>query len=150
MEKQSHTEVVEAPIEICFDTIVDFARYPDWFRAISTADVVKSDPTAGLWTVRYGLDMMVKTIRYTLSYSGKRPSALTWTLVDGDVKAVEGAYEFVELEPGLTEATCRQAVDVGFWIPGPLRRTFEKSAVADSVREFKAAAEAEARRASRA
>jgi len=145
MEKQSHTEVVAASIDVCFDTIVDFARYPDWFGPISTARVLESDPAAGLWTVSYGLDMIIKTVRYTLAYRGKRPNGLTWTLVDGDVRAVEGSYEFVELEPGLTEATCRQAVDVGFWIPGPLKRTFEKSAVADSVREFKAAAETAAR-----
>ena len=149
MEKQSHTEVVEAALDVCFDTIVDFARYPEWFGPISTAKVVKSDPAAGLWTVSYGLDMVIKTVRYTLAYRGTRPDSLTWTLVDGDVRAVEGSYDFVELEPGVTEATCRQAVDVGFWIPGPLKRTFEKSAVADSVREFKAAAEAEARLRSR-
>jgi len=149
MEKQSHTEVVEAPIEVCFDTIVDFARYPEWFGPISTAEIIKADPAAGLWTVRYGLDIIIKTVRYTLVYRGKRPGALTWTLAEGDVRAIEGTYEFTRLEPGLTEATCRQAVDIGFWIPGPLRRTFEKSAVADSVREFKAAAEAEARHRSR-
>lgn len=150
MEKQSHTEVVEAPIDVCFDTVVDFVRYPEWFGPISTAVVVKADPSKGLWTVKYGLDMVIKTVRYTLSYRGKRPGELSWTLVDGDVRAVEGTYEFVELEPGLTEATCRQAVDIGFWIPGPIRRTFEKTAVADSVREFKAAAEAAARQRSRA
>ncbi len=150
MEKQSHTEVVQAPIDVCFDTVVDFVRYPEWFGPISTAVVVKADPSKGLWTVKYGLDMVIKTVRYTLSYRGKRPGELAWSLVDGDVRAVEGTYDFVELEPGVTEATCRQAVDIGFWIPGPIRRTFEKTAVADSVREFKAAAEAMARQRSRA
>jgi len=145
VEKQSHVEVVEAPIEVCFETIVDFAHYPEWFSGISTAEVLESDPVAGTWTVRYGLDMILKTIRYTLEYRSRRPHELTWKLVAGDVSDVEGIYTFTSLEPDLTEAECRQAVDVGFWIPGPLRRTFERSAVADSVREFKAAAEARVR-----
>lgn len=145
VEKQSHVEVVEAPIEVCFATIVDFACYPDWFSGISTAEVLESDPGAGKWTVRYGLDMILKTISYTLEYRSRRPHELTWKLVAGDIRDVEGVYTFTSLEPDLTEAECRQAVDVGFWIPGPLRRTFERSAVADSVREFKAAAEARAR-----
>jgi ribosome-associated toxin RatA of RatAB toxin-antitoxin module len=146
VEKQSHVEVVEAPIGVCFDTIVDFARYPEWFSGISSAEILEADPAAGTWTVRYGLDMVLKTISYTLAYESRRPQELTWKLVAGDVRNVEGIYTFTALEPDLTEAECRQAVDVGFWIPGPLRRTFERSAVADSVREFKAAAEEQARR----
>jgi ribosome-associated toxin RatA of RatAB toxin-antitoxin module len=146
VEKQSHVEVVEAPIEVCFETIVDFARYPEWFSGISSAEVLESDPVAGAWTVRYGLNMILKTISYTLEYRSRRPRELRWKLVAGDLGDVEGIYTFTSLEPDLTEAECRQAVDVGFWIPGPLRRTFERSAVADSVREFKAAAEARARR----
>jgi ribosome-associated toxin RatA of RatAB toxin-antitoxin module len=145
VEKQSHAEVVEAPIEVCFDTIVDFSHYPEWFSGISSAEILEANPTAGTWTVRYGLDMVLKTISYTLAYESRRPQELTWKLVEGDVRNVEGIYIFTALEPDLTEAECRQAVDVGFWIPGPLRRTFERSAVADSVREFKAAAEARAR-----
>ena len=147
VEKQSHAEVVEAPIDVCFETIVEFERYPEWFSGITSAEVLEADPEAGRWTVRYGLDMVLKTVSYTLAYESRRPYELTWKLVAGDVRDVEGIYRFTELEPGLTEAECSQAVDVGFWIPGPLRRTFERSAVSDSVREFKAAAEAQARQA---
>jgi ribosome-associated toxin RatA of RatAB toxin-antitoxin module len=145
MERQSHTEVVKASIDLCFDTIVDFPCYPDWFTAITTAEVLDEDVGRCLWTIEYKLNMLVKTISYTLAYEGERPSLLTWKLVRGDVKDVQGTYRFVELEPGLTEATCTQGVDVGFWIPGPLRRTFEKTALVDSVREFKKAAEERAR-----
>jgi ribosome-associated toxin RatA of RatAB toxin-antitoxin module len=144
VERQSHVEVVEAPVEVCYDTIVDFTRYPEWFSAITTAELVESEPAENRWTVRYGLDMVLKTISYTLAYEGRRPGELRWRLVEGDVRDVEGCYTFTKLEPGLTEAECSQAVDVGFWIPGPLRRIFERSAVADSVREFKAAAESAA------
>jgi len=142
VESQQHTEVVKAGIETCFDTIVDFERYPEWFSAISTAKVLAADADAGAWTIEYTLNMIVKTISYTLSYQSTRPHSLVWHSVAGDIRAVEGAYAFVELEPGLTEATCTQSVDIGFWVPGPLKRGFEKTALVDSVREFKAAAEA--------
>jgi len=145
MERQTHTEVVEAPIELCYDTIVDFEHYPAWFTAISTAKVLEHDRERGLWRVRYELNMIVKTVTYTLSYAGARPGKLDWKLVEGDVKNVEGSYVFTSLEPDVTEAACSQGVDVGFWIPGPLRRTFERTALVDSVREFKKAAEERAR-----
>jgi ribosome-associated toxin RatA of RatAB toxin-antitoxin module len=141
MEMQSHTEVVHAPIRVCFDTIVDFARYPDWFSGITAAHVEQADPDAGLWTVRYELNMVIKTISYTLSYQSQRPTELHWHLARGDVKDVKGNYLFTRLEDDLTEAECTQAIDIGFWIPGPIKRGFEKSALGDSVREFKKAAE---------
>jgi uncharacterized membrane protein len=145
MERQSHIEVVRAPIALCFDTIVDFPFYPEWFTAITEANVLEEDKARCRWTIEYKLNMLVKTISYTLRYEGTRPNALDWKLLSGDVKDVQGSYRFVELEPGVTEATCTQGVDVGFWIPGPLRRGFEKTALVDSVREFKKAAEDRAR-----
>lgn len=141
MESQSHCEVVRAPIELCFDTLVDFANYPDWFRVIRSATVEEAEPEAGRWRVRYELDAILKTITYTLAYESRRPGLLSWVMTSGDLQAIEGRYDLVELEPGLTEATCTQAIDVGMWVPGMVRRAFESSAVQDSVREFKRAAE---------
>ena len=142
MESRSHTEVVRAPIDLCFATLVDFAKYPEWFRVITAAKVESADEQACRWQVAYELDAILKTVRYTLAYEGERPHRLKWKMTTGDLTAIEGRYELVELEAGLTEATCTQSIDVGMWVPGIVRRAFESSAVQDSVREFKAAAEA--------
>jgi len=144
MESQSHTEVVNAPIEACFEAITDFARYPDWFSGITAVEILESNSDACKWTVRFELSMVVKTISYTLAYEGERPNGITWRLVEGDVNSVEGSYKLESLESDVTEATCAQSVDIGFWIPGPIKRTFEKSALVDSVRELKSAVEAQA------
>ncbi|HXC52212.1 MAG TPA: SRPBCC family protein [Candidatus Limnocylindrales bacterium] len=144
MESQTHTEVVRAPIELCFATLVDFAEYPSWFRVIRKATIENADDAAGRWTVRFELDAILKTITYTLDYDSERPSRLTWKMKEGDLKAIDGEYQLVELEPGLTEATCTQSIDVGLWVPGLVRRAFEQTAIVDSVREFKQAAEARA------
>ena len=141
MERQSHTEIVQATLQRCFETVVDFERYPDWFSGLEKADIIESDPDKGLWTVRYSLNMIIRTLSYTLSYSSTAPGQLQWTLLEGDVNDIEGSYDFVELEPGLTEATCRQGIDIGFWIPGLVKRGFEATALIASVKECKAAAE---------
>lgn len=141
MESQTHTEVIRAPIEVCFDTLVDFHHYPEWFGVIRSAKVEHADVDCQRWRVAFELHAILKTIHYTLDYEGQRPGRLVWKATAGDLKAIEGVYELVELEPGLTEATCTQAIDVGMWVPGIVRRAFERSAVADSVRELKKAAE---------
>jgi len=128
-------------MKVCFETLVDFERYPQWFRMIRSARIESADPDAGRWTVAFELDAVLKTIHYTLSYESERPHRLTWKMVAGDLQDIQGNYELIELEPGLTEATCTQGLELGMWVPGPLRRTFEKTALADSVREFKQAAE---------
>lgn len=145
MESQTHTEVIAAPIPVCFAAVTDFEQYPEWFSGISAAEILAADVASGRWRVRYGLDMVLKTISYTLEYDSEPPTLLVWKSIDGDIRAIQGSYRFVELEPDVTEATCTQSIDVGFWIPGPLKRTFEKSALADSVRELKTAAENRAR-----
>jgi ribosome-associated toxin RatA of RatAB toxin-antitoxin module len=142
VETQSHAEVVHASLEACFDTIVQFERYPEWFSGISGARILEQGDRT--WTVRYELNMVVKTVTYTLAYSSPDPSLLEWKFVEGDVNDIVGRYTFTQLEPGLTEAECKQSLDIGFWIPGPIKRGFEKNALRDSVREFKVAAEARA------
>ena len=72
------------------------------------------------------------------------PRGGRWHLVEGDVKAVQGSYRF-EPAGARTKATCTQEVDVGFWIPGPIRRTFERKALQDSVEEFRRAVETRAK-----
>jgi hypothetical protein len=144
VESYSHTEVIRAPRDLCYATLVDFACYPDWFGRISSADILSAEPAADRWEVRYGLDAVLKTISYTLAYRGTPPGTLQWTMTRGDLRAIEGRYDLVELEPGLTEATCTQALDIGLWVPGPVRRIFETSALEESVKEFKKAAEARA------
>src|SRR5207253_5264359 len=136
--------VVRAPLDLCFETLIDFAKYPDWFRVITKSTIEKADTAAGSWTVRFELDAILKTITYTLHYESERPSRLTWQMTEGDLKAIQGEYQLLELEPGLTEATCTQSIDVGLWVPGLVRRAFEQTAIVDSVREFKQAAEARA------
>jgi ribosome-associated toxin RatA of RatAB toxin-antitoxin module len=140
VESQSHVEVVKAPLDVCFNTIVDFERYPEWFSGITGARILERGERT--WTVRYELNMIVKTITYTLAYTSSGPTNLEWKFVEGDVNDIEGTYTFTELEPGLVEAECRQSIDIGFWIPGPIKRGFEKNALRDSVSEFKTAAEA--------
>jgi hypothetical protein len=85
--------------------------------------------------------MTIKTVRYVLEYTYQPPRAGYWRMIEGDLGGVEGSYEFDEHD-GRTTATCTQAIDIGFWVPGFLRATAERKALRDSVEEFKRAVEA--------
>lgn len=132
---------VAAPIAECFDTILDFERYPEWSSMVKKARIVERDAAGAGKIVEYSIDMKIRSVRYVLDYAYKKNEELTWHSIDGDVKSVEGFYRFRELGPDRTEARCRQEIQLGFWVPGPLRRIAEHTALKSSVDEFKKAAE---------
>ncbi|MGH6737671.1 MAG: SRPBCC family protein [Bradyrhizobium sp.] len=125
----------------CFEVLLDFERYPEWSSAVSSARIVKRDAHGVGRIVEFEIDAKVKTIRYVLEYAYKRSAQLTWKSIEGDVRLIEGAYRLRKLGASETEATCRQEIELGFWLPGPLRKLAERTALGQSVAEFKTAVE---------
>jgi len=139
-EQEFATDVV-ASVQQCFDTITDFSQYPDWFSSVESAKVVQRYPDGLAKRVALRVNMKVKTVGYTLEYAYDNPAGLTWHAVAGDLESIEGSYRFEKLTAKRTRVTCRQAVAIGFWVPGPLRSLIERQALKQSVLEFKAAVE---------
>ncbi len=136
-EAQEYSVQIAAAPAACFETILDFDAYSKWSSAIERVAVLERDPKGVGRVVEFHINMRFKSVRYVLEYSYKKPHELTWTSVDGDIESIEGAYHFSKLSPKITQAACRQVVRIGFWIPGPLRRLAERSALQQSVDEFK-------------
>jgi ribosome-associated toxin RatA of RatAB toxin-antitoxin module len=129
-------EIAATPAQ-CFEVLLDFERYPDWSTAVSKARILERDAEGVGRIVEFHIDAKVKTIRYVLEYKYKKPGSLTWKSVDGDVEAIEGFYKLKKLGADRTEASCRQEITLGFWLPGPLRRLAERTALVQSVNEFR-------------
>ena len=139
--QQSFSTPIEAPAELCYAAIGDFDAYPRWSSPITEIHVLDRYPDGSARQVEFFIDMKIKTVRYVLEYTWHPPNRLTWKYVDGDLQDIEGSYVFEPAGSSRTNATCSQAVSLGFWIPGFLRRTFEQTALRQSVLEFKAEAE---------
>jgi uncharacterized membrane protein len=129
-------EVLATP-EQCFDMIVDFDRYPEWSSAVQSATVLKKGRGGIGRVVEFHIDLRLKTVRYVLEYEHQKPKRLMWHSIDGDVESIEGSYDFRGRGANMTEATCRQEVRLGFWIPGAIRKLAERTALRQSVMEFK-------------
>jgi uncharacterized membrane protein len=140
-EQEFSTEIA-APVDVCFQVITTFEQYPEWFSAIAAVAVLERYPNGLGKIVEFGMDMMFKRIRYVLEYRYQPPTHLEWRSVDGDIESIAGRYDFQPLSKIKTRATCRQAVSVGFWVPGAVKKLLEQTALKQSVLEFKAAAEA--------
>ncbi len=135
--EQEFTAQIEAPVTACFETITDFDAYPKWSSPVERTVVVERYPDGLARLVEFLLDMKLRTVRYVLEYCYEPPRRLEWRSVDGDIEAISGSYVFEPVGRAGTRATCRQAVSLGFWIPGPIRSALEKQALRTSVLEFK-------------
>jgi uncharacterized membrane protein len=133
-------EIAATPLD-CFAAIVDFERYPQWSSALEEARILERDSHGIGRLVEFVLNARIKRIRYVMQYAYRKPSQLTWRSVDGDVESIEGVYRFRKLSPSKTEVTCRQEIRLGFWLPGPLRKLAERTALKQSVDEFRAEVE---------
>jgi ribosome-associated toxin RatA of RatAB toxin-antitoxin module len=129
-------EIAATPAQ-CFEVLLDFERYPEWSSAVTGARIVARDAQGVGRIVEFLIDAKVKTIRYVLEYAYKKPSQLTWKSIDGDVQSIEGAYRLRKLGADRTAAACRQEIKLGFWLPGPLRKLAERTALTQSVTEFR-------------
>ncbi len=132
---------IDAPADLCYVAIADFEAYPSWSSPITKATIVDRYADGQPRQVEFFIDMKLRTLRYVLEYAWSPPHRLRWHMVDGDLAGIEGSYVFEPSEDDRTTATCAQAVSLGFWVPGMIRRTLEQTALRQSVLEFKAEAE---------
>ena len=128
---------VEASAESIFEVATNFDSYPEWNANIKKVEVRASDDEGRATEVWYEVDAKVKTIRYTLEYDySDAPDSFSWTLKEGDVKALSGSYAFDEFDD-VTDVTYEMSIDPGFPIPGFLKRQAEKQIMRSALHDLK-------------
>ncbi len=134
--EQTYETIIDADRKTCAEVLLDFESYPTWSGPIVEAEILTRDDAGRGLRVAFGLDMKIRTIRDTHEYRYCVPEANQRSLVGGDVSNVEGSYVLDALSDEQTRAICHQSIELGFWVPGPLRRMAERQALRESVLEF--------------
>lgn len=128
---------VSATAEETFAVAADFAAYPEWNANIKRVEIKETDDEGRATKVWFEVDAKVRTVTYTLAYDyADAPEAFSWDLLDGDVKALSGSYEFDEFDD-VTEVRYEMSMDPGFPIPSFLRRQAEKQIVKGALNDLK-------------
>jgi uncharacterized membrane protein len=137
-----HTVEIEAPIDTCFEAIVDYESFPEWQRAVVATEVLDRHPDGLGKEVRLFVDAKVRKVDYTLDYRYRPPTLIEWDFVEGNgINDADGSYSFEELGPGRTRATYRFGLEVGIPLPGPVARRAHKQTLKASVEDLKREAE---------
>lgn len=137
---------IDAPIETVWAIVQDVESTPAWQRGMDATDVVTRDDDGRATCCDTVTDMKVKVFKGRVNFEYAPPARLSWVQERGDLKAMHGSWQLVDLGGGRTRATYALQAD-----PGALLSRFIKGALEERLRallidgrpaELKARAEA--------
>lgn len=115
---------IEAPIEKVFALAADAEATPRWQSEIKVAECIERDGDGNPALVHMEADAKVRRLKSEIRYAYAKPKRISWVQEKGDLKSVEGSWEFEDLGDGRTGVNYRLEVDLGrvlgMVIRGPL------------------------------
>lgn len=138
---------ISASSDDVFRTLVDFERYPEFFRDIKETTVDSVDEQGRGVEVTYRTAAMGRSTRYTLRYDySEAPQMLSWKLIAGDLtRVLDGYYRLDAVEGAATPTTEVEyslTVDLRVPLPGFVKRRAEVRIIKAALPELKARVEA--------
>lgn len=137
-EQGGRRDTVDAPLEEVVAALLDFERYPQWSSTFAQVRVLERDAEGRGALVAFAVDAKVRRVRYTSRYEYDLPHGFRWHMEHGDVKALRGGYTFAPLDAARTDVTVSIEFDVGFYVPGPVKKVIRDQALRTSVQELRA------------
>jgi ribosome-associated toxin RatA of RatAB toxin-antitoxin module len=115
---------IEAPIGEVYAIAADVEASLRWQPEIKVAECVERDGDGNQVLVQMKTDAKVRQLSSEVRFSYEEPSRISWVQEDGDLKSIEGSWEFEDVGDGRTRATYWMEVDLGrklgLLIRGPL------------------------------
>jgi uncharacterized membrane protein len=125
------TVEIEAPIERCFEIAADIEGAPEWQGSLRDVEVLETDGDGRAEVVETESDAKVKTVKARLRFSYFPNDRIEWVQEKGDVKSLDGWWNFEDLGGGRTQASYGLSVD-----PGRILGMLMRGPVVDQVRDF--------------
>ncbi|MCW2956595.1 MAG: hypothetical protein JWO69_1464 [Thermoleophilia bacterium] len=134
---------VDASAEELFEIVTDLDSFPEWLTDVKDVTVLGYDddgfPTSSVMRV----DVSIKEVTYTLDYEYSYPTRVAWkSRPGGDVKLIQGSYDFEVNDAGGTTITYELAIDPGFPVPGFLLKRAARHITGQALTGLKERAEA--------
>jgi len=145
MSEQAKEQIrIDASVESCFATLVDFASYPEWAGDLKEVTVVETDADNRAVVVEFRAAAMGRSTTYQLRYDySAAPNRLGWELVEGDLpRELDGAYVLTAVDgDSATDVVYELAIDLVYPIPGFVKRRAEGRIIKTALSELKARVE---------
>jgi len=112
IEGTASTEI-EASIDEVYAVAADIEGSRRWQPEIKVAECVERDADGNQLLVHMETDAKVRRLSSEMRFDYESPTRIGWSQEDGDLKSVDGSWEFEDLGAGRTRATYWMEVDLG-------------------------------------
>jgi hypothetical protein len=143
-EQAREQTTIDAPVDQCFATLIDFESYPEWAGDLKQATVIERDAEQRPVIVEFRAAAMGRSTTYRLKYDyADAPHELAWELLSGDLeRELDGRYLLIDgVSPGTTDVVYELSVDLIVPIPGFVKRRAEARIIKTALSELKARVE---------
>jgi uncharacterized membrane protein len=131
------TDVIAAPADKIIAALTDFESFPEWQSAVMECEVLERDDEGRGSLIRMKVDAKVRKVEYVVRYTYDLPHAFSWEQVSGDLKENTGKYTFAPRDDGGTDVTVDIVAEVGFFVPGPMKKLIREQSLKNSIRELR-------------
>ena len=134
--------LVNAPPEVVYRVVTDFADYANWVSDLKRIDVLERDSDGRPLEVEFRAAAFGRSTTYSLRYDYSRaPEQLAWTQTRGDLtESLSGQYRF-EPAPGGTKVTYDLEVEMMVPLPAFVKSRAAQRIQALALDELKSRAE---------
>jgi uncharacterized membrane protein len=131
------TDVIAAPADKIIAALTDFESFPEWQSAVMECEVLERDDEGRGSLIRMKVDAKVRKVDYVVRYTYDLPHGFNWEQVSGDLKENTGKYTFAPRDDGGTDVTVDIVAEVGFFVPGPMKKLIREQSLKNSIRELR-------------
>jgi ribosome-associated toxin RatA of RatAB toxin-antitoxin module len=137
-DNDAYSEVINAPQDKIVDALTDFEHFPEWQSGVLECTVQERDDEGRGSLVAMHVDAKIKKIRYTTRYwYDLDHGQMGFDLVEGDLKECTGRYTFEPQDDGSTKVSIDITTEVGFFVPGPMKKLIRDQSLKNSMRDLK-------------
>lgn len=134
MAKATRTETVDIDVNKLYETIIDYAKYPEFVDGVSAIKVLSQNETSA--KVEYSLNI-IKTFKYIINTKQEKPNRISWTLDSGDLfKKNNGEWTLKDLGNGKTEVTYSLELDFKLFAPSGILTTLTDKNLPSMMKAF--------------
>ncbi len=138
MPGASTSIVMDVPVKVIYDVVLDFDKYPEFLPDVKKAKTVKKGKQM---TAEFEISV-IRKIHYALAFQAVPNKKITWTFEGGDVfKDNKGSWVFEELKKGQTKVTYTIEVDFGLFVPSMITNKLVGHNLPTMMKRFKERAE---------
>jgi ribosome-associated toxin RatA of RatAB toxin-antitoxin module len=131
------TDVIGAPVDKIVEALTSFETFPQWQASVMECEVLERDEENRGSLIRMKVDGKVKKLDTVVRYAYDLPNTLSWEQTSGDFKEYVGKYSFTPRADGGTDVTVDIVAEVGFFVPGPMKKLIKDQSLKNAMRELR-------------